>query len=723
MKEDVFPIEHSLRDNSSRVRWCGLAVVLLGCLGAAGTWLAADETERSGKTAAGQAANDGGAAAADKKEQGADPATEGPVSRISKAPELDGGKGWLNTGGPISIRDLRGKVVLLDFWTYCCINCMHVLPDLKALERKYPKELVVIGVHSAKFDNEKETENIRRAIMRYEIEHPVINDADMVVWRKFHVNAWPSIAVIDPEGYWCGNLSGELGEIREPFEKLLDRIIAFHKAKGTLDESPVHFALEREKVAETPLRFPGKVLADQQGNRLFISDSNHNRIVVTGLDGKLQQIIGSGAIGRADGSFDKASFDHPQGMALAGETLYVADTENHMIRAVDLEQKRVRTMAGTGTQGNDRRIGGDPLQTAINSPWDLVFAKGKLYIAMAGPHQIWTLELGENGRIAPYSGSGREDILNGPLGDAAHAQPSGMTTDGESLFVVDSEGSAVRSVPLDPRGEVATLAGAFDLPRGRSLFEFGDVDGGADKARLQHPLGIVWHQGLLYVADSYNHKIKTVDPKTRETKTFLGDGQPGDRNDPPRFSEPAGLAVAGNTLYVADTNNHRIRTVDLKSGKTASLEIAGLSPPAPASAASSDEDDARRPVAVKPQRIAPGETLNFEVTLNLPPTYKLNPLFPITARVKSAAEQPLVAAGDLNQRQEVAAPEKMGPVKFAVPLAAKSGRAELQVTFNYGYCRDGVGGLCKIGTVTWSIPVEIDAGSKQSAIQLEHSQE
>ena len=249
--------------------------------------------------------------------------------------ELDGGAEWLNTSGEITLKDLRGKVVLVDFWTYCCINCMHILPDLKYLEHKYPKELVVIGVHSAKFDNEKETENIRRAALRYEIEHPIVNDAEMRIWRGFGVRAWPTLVLLDPEGYYCGFISGEGN--REPLDAIIAKVIAYHKAKGTLDETPVRFDLEHQRVKPGALRFPGKVLADEASNRLFITDSNHNRLVVTSLDGKLQDVIGSGTAGAADGDYKSASFFRPQGTALVGDKLYVSDTENHLLRVFDLK--------------------------------------------------------------------------------------------------------------------------------------------------------------------------------------------------------------------------------------------------------------------------------------------------------------------------------------------------------------------------------------------------
>jgi thiol-disulfide isomerase/thioredoxin/sugar lactone lactonase YvrE len=638
-----------------------------------------------------------------------------PFPRRVKAPDLDGGNGWLNAGGEITLKDLRGKVVLLDFWTYCCINCMHVLPDLAYLEKKYDKQVVVIGVHSAKFSNEKETENIRRAIVRYEIAHPVINDSDMLVWQKFGVNSWPSLVLIDPEGYYCGSISGEGN--REILDKVIEKVVAFHRYKKTLDETPVHFALEREKAQPLPLKFPGKVLADSEGRRLFISDSNHNRIVVASLDGELLDVIGTGAIGKKDGSFAAASFDHPQGMALVGNKLYVADTENHALREVDLEGKNVRTVAGTGKQGHERRFGGDGLKTALNSPWDLAHVNGKLYVAMAGPHQIWVFDL-KSQSIQPYAGSGREDIINGSLEQAALAQPSGIATDGEFLYVVDSEGSAVRRVPLDPNGSITTIVGTSDLPRGRCLFEFGDTDGIGADARLQHPLGIAWSAGALYVADSYNHKIKRVNPRENSVETYLGDGKAGDRNDPPRFSEPAGLAIAGETLYVADTNNHQIRKVDLRTGTVEPFVVIGLTPPVPVKSAGSTVDDAREAIPVPAQRLMAGDRISFEAALLIPEGYKLNKAAPVTFRITSAEEQTLVAADQLSERKEIDVPEEGNQVKFDVPIMAKAGKATFLVTVSYNYCRDGNGGLCKLGTQRWQVPVEVSADGKQDVIVL-----
>lgn len=643
---------------------------------------------------------------------------ENPFPKGFPAPELEGGVEWLNVGGPITLKDLRGKVVLLDFWTFCCINCMHVLPDLKFLEQKYGKELVVIGVHSAKFDNEKETGNIRKAILRYEIEHPVINDANMTIWRKFGINSWPSLVLIDPDGNYCGVAPGEGN--RDLLDEVVSKVIAYHKAKGTLDESPVKFDLERNRAEPTPLRFPGKLLVDEANQRLFISDSNNNRIVVATLAGKLIDVIGTGSIGSKDGGYAEAEFDHPQGMTLVGDTLYVADTENHLLRAVDLAKKQVSTLAGTGEQAHFRANGGKLLTSELNSPWDLCVVDEVMYVAMAGPHQIWSHKLGSE-TIQPYAGSGREDIMDGGLGAGALAQPSGIVSDGTALYVVDSEGSAVRRISTKPKqdlhkptGTIKTIAGTHDLPRGQSLFAFGDTDGDGTGARFQHPLGIVLHDGTAYVADSYNHKIKQVDLKSHNVTTWIGNGKPGTSLDPVQLAEPAGLAVSGGNLYIADTNNHRIVVVSLLSKRAVELKIEGLTPPKPAP--TETEDPNVREVALEPQKLTVGDAIEFVAEFKLPPDFKLNPLLPVKYKV-SVAGDGLIAADHLNVRME-AMGEDGSTAKFKVPVTKKTGSATLAVSVTYGYCREGKGGLCKVDTIKFKVPVELAAGGESKPITL-----
>ncbi len=502
------------------------------------------------------------------------------------APELEGGVAWLNSGGPLSIKkDLKGKIVLLDFWTLCCINCIHIMPDLAKLEKKYAKELVVIGVHSPKFENEKETNSIRKAILRYQIEHPVINDANHRIWNQYGIDAWPTLVLIDPEGNMVGYTSGE-GNY-EVLDEYIGKLAADFKKKQLLNEKPLRFDLARYRESgDTPLFFPGKVLADEKGKRLFIADSTHHRIVVTDLDGKQISVAGTGVPGTADGAFDKAEFHDPQGMAVRDDTLYVADRKNHTIRELDLKARTVRTIAGTGEQdpsGENRRLDRPvPARSiGLNSPWDLLLDGDSLYIAMAGHHQIWRYDLKKKD-LAPYAGNGREDIRDGAFTQSSFAQPSGLATDGKSLFVADSEVSALRKVPVDGEAGVKTLVG-------RGLMIFGDVDGpgrvedpdkGNPEARLQHALGVAYHDGKLYVADTYNSKIKVFDLKSQKLSTYLG-GQPWGWLSPSLFSEPGGISYAAGKLYIADTNNHRIRVVDLATQSVKTLALSGVSPPTP----------------------------------------------------------------------------------------------------------------------------------------------
>jgi thiol-disulfide isomerase/thioredoxin len=491
------------------------------------------------------------------------------AQRTRKAPELEGGVAWLNTAGPLRLKDLKGKIVLIDFWTLCCINCIHVLPDLAKLEKKYPNELVVIGVHTAKFDNEKNTESIRKAVLRYEIAHPVVNDAEQKIWQAFGSRSWPTLCLIDPEGEIVYMDSGE-GQYEE-LDREIAQLIKVHKAKKTLNTRPMKFQLARfSETGKSPLFFPGKVIADPPSKRIFIADSTHHRIVITDMDGNKIAVAGMGEPGRADGAFDKASFNDPQGMALKGDTLYVADRKNHLIRALDLKAQSVTTVAGTGEQGRDREGDRPALEVGLNSPWDLLLVGNRLFIAMAGHHQIWVMDLNTK-RPAAYAGDGGEDLVDGTLSRSRFAQPSGLTTDGRTLYVADSETSSIRTVPLIPRGEVRTVVGL-------DLFKFGDADGIGDDVRLQHALGVAWHDGKLYAADTYNNKIKEIDPLRRSSKTFLGGEEEGWLARP-LFSEPGGIHYAAGKLYVADTNAHRIRVIDLKTKSVSTLQLKGVTAP------------------------------------------------------------------------------------------------------------------------------------------------
>lgn len=536
-----------------------------------------------------------------------------------RTPELPQTYPWLNTDRPLSLASLKGRVVLLDFWTYCCINCLHVLPDLKYLEQKYSNSLTVIGVHSAKFENETAVENIRQAILRYEIEHPVIVDQNMTIWDSYAVRAWPTLIVIDPEGYAIGQVSGEGN--REILDQYIGQLIQERQEKGTINFQNFNWQLEKQKQPlVTPLAFPGKVLAvaitatEEQlisktnagaaslgpssgaedspilpgptnsvtqplvESCLFIADSGHHRLVVSSLAGEILHIIGIGKPGLKDGSFAEAQFFAPQGMAFDATTqiLYVADTENHALRTLDFKTHQVKTVAGTGEQSHQiQPHRGLALETKLNSPWDLELIENCLYIAMAGAHQIWELQL-ETGEIGTYAGNGREACVDGKLLDAAFAQPSGITTDRNELFIADSEISSIRAISRGENAQVKLVCGSGDL------FDFGDQDGHGLDVRFQHCLGVEYTQNYLWVADTYNHKIKRVDYRTGLCRTLLGDGTAGLQDGiglETRFSEPSGLSAIGSHLFIADTNNHVIRRVEQDTLEVTTLEFPSLCAP------------------------------------------------------------------------------------------------------------------------------------------------
>ena len=489
------------------------------------------------------------------------------------APELAGAVGWLNVPKPLSLKtDLKGKIVLLDFWTYGCINCMHILPDLRRLEEKYRDELVVVGIHSAKFTNERQSENIRRIIIRYGIEHPVANDADFKIWRAYGARAWPTLVLIDPAGYVVATASGE-GKT-SAFDEAIAAVLMVFDERGELNREPIPLALEGVNDPESELRFPGKIATHAASGRLFIADSNHNRIVIASATGEVLDVVGSGLPGTHDGTFGQARFYRPQGLALdeTASTLFVADTENHLVRAVDLNAKAVSTVAGTGKQAAWAGAGGATASTSLNSPWDLLWfnrpAGPLLFVAMAGSHQIWLIDL-QRKLAFPYAGSGREARVDGSAEESAFAQPSGLALAHDRLYVADAESNIIRSVTLPPANHVTTIAGG-------DLFEFGDRDGRGDDARLQHPLGVAWLDGRIYVADTYNHKIKVLDPATGTVATLAGNGESGHADGSltsARFYEPGGICATAGRLFVADTNNHAIRVIDLNAGAVTTLTL------------------------------------------------------------------------------------------------------------------------------------------------------
>lgn len=615
------------------------------------------------------------------------------------APEFPAGLDWLNSDRPLTLADLRGKVVLLDFWTYGCINCMHIIPELKRLEEKYADELVVIGVHSAKFENEGETDNIRRIILRYELEHPVINDKDFEVWNQYGARAWPTLVLIDPDGKVLGFHSGE--GIYEPFDHIIGLMIAEFDAQGKIDRTPLDLRLEQEGQADSPLRFPGKILADAAHSRLFIADSNHNRLVITDLEGNVLEVIGDGRPRLEDGDYETASFFRPQGLTLADEnTLYVADTENHAIRKVDLAARQVETVAGVGRQIYMEVPTAQAKTYGLNSPWDVLYHDGFVYIAMAGQHQVWAYDVAA-GTILLHAGSGREELRDGGLTQGGLNQPSGLATDGTVLYIADSEASAIRTADLDPDGELKTIVGT-------GLFDFGDVDGVGNEVRLQHPLGVVYHEGLLYVADTYNSKIKIVNPETQESTTFLGGDEAGWRDgQDPLFDEPGGLSLGDGRLYVADTNNHAIRVVDLENEEVTTLVLVdtqGLLTRQPAG-----EEYNGKIVTLEPQTVAAGEGMvRLEVTL--PAGYKVNDRAPFS--MKWSSEDGLVAFDTAEANRTIAKPTF--PLSF--PATFSQGQDELTADLVIYYCEAEAQALCFIELVRLVAPLTVAAGGEDTVI-------
>ncbi|MTJ12109.1 redoxin domain-containing protein [Anabaena sp. UHCC 0187] len=478
-----------------------------------------------------------------------------------RAPEIPQNHQWLNTNKPLSLKNLKGRIIILDFWTYCCINCIHILPDLKYLEHKYQDSLTIIGIHSGKFDNEKEIANIRQAILRHDIEHPIVVDRDFRIWESYTVKAWPTLIIIDPQGYVIAQFSGE-GNL-QVIENIVIELIS--KNQDKINFQQLEFTLEKQqKPLITPLAFPSQVLATAAG--LFIADSGHHRIIMSNFDWEIIHVIGTGKSGLKDGNFAEVQFSAPQGMTydLENQILYIADTENHVLRRVDLQKQLVETIAGTGKQSHIiYPHGGAALATSLNSPWDLVKVDNFLFITMAGCHQIWQMNLA-TGNITSYAGTGAEGCVDGNFQECAFAQPSGITTNGKELFIADSEVSSIRGVEIAENGKVRTICGSG------SLFGFGDKDDMGDNVRLQHCLGVEYGNNFLWVTDTYNHKIKLVNLKNGECKTILLNGENY------LLSEPSSLSYLGEYLYICDTNNHVIRRVNLESLEMITLQFSGL---------------------------------------------------------------------------------------------------------------------------------------------------
>lgn len=517
-----------------------------------------------------------------------------------RAPELTGKGGWLNTGGkPLTLADLRGSIVILDFWTFCCVNCLHVLDELRELEEKHRDTLVIVGVHSPKFVHEADHTAVTDAVERYGVEHPVLDDPELATWKQYAVRAWPTLTVIDPEGYVVAQHSGE-GHAHA-LETLIGELEAEHTAKGTLRRGDGPY-VPPEPVA-TDLRFPGKAVR-LPGGGFLVSDTTRHQLVEMAADGEtvVRRIGGPGV------------FNEPQGLALLPDgRVIVADTVNHALRSVDLETGAVERVAGTGHQWwQGSATSGPALEVDLSSPWDVAWWNGLVWIAMAGVHQLWTYDPA-TGTVRAAAGTTNEGLVDGPAAEAWFAQPSGLAATEDRLWVADSETSALRWLDRDLVVHTAV---------GTGLFDFGHRDGPADQALLQHPLGVTaLPDGSVAVSDTYNHALRRYDPVSGEVTTLATD-----------LREPSGAVLAGegegdgDVIVVVESAGHRLTRLRLPESAVRVAESAHRT---------------RRPAT----DIAPG-AVRLDVVFHAPAGQKLDERYgPSTRLLVSSTPPGLLSAG------------------------------------------------------------------------------
>ena len=459
---------------------------------------------------------------------------------------------WFNVSRPLDWKDLQGRAVLLDFFTPGCINCVHMLPAEKQLEDHFGERLVVIGIDSPKFSASKTKQGLEAFIQHYDLRHPIVLDPDMGLWNAYGVQAWPTLILVGPDGSIRHTFIGE-----QSYEQLAAPI------EAALKDAPP--ASELSELPLRPQQFQSRGLATPSGiavspTLVAIADTGHNRIVLADHSGKLQAIIGSGCAGSADGDGTHATFNRPHGLAFHDGALYVADTDNQRIRRVDLATHAVATVVGSGQRGFAIR-GSFPARSAVlNSPWDLAWHGDKLYVSMAGDHQIWRYDPATQG-IGPWAGTGEEGLVDGSRDAAQFAQPSGLSLHDGILYDADPESSSIRAIAL-PDGKVSTLVG-------RGLFDFGMRNGAASRALLQHAEDVAWNGGSLYIADTFNNALRKLDLATHDVTTVAA------LLDGPLAVE----ALSPDTLLVAEGDGNRIVAVHLPDGTVEPWRIEGLTIP------------------------------------------------------------------------------------------------------------------------------------------------
>ncbi|MEO7447662.1 MAG: NHL domain-containing thioredoxin family protein, partial [Humibacillus sp.] len=564
--------------------------------------------------------------------------TETLRSRVRvRAPELVG-RGWLNTGGRrLTLADLRGRVVIVDFWTFCCVNCLHVLDELRAVEERFPDVLTIIGVHSPKFEHEADADALAAAVERYAVHHPVLDDPELVTWRAYTARAWPTLVVLDPEGYVVASMSGE-GH-GPGLAALVAELVDEHAAKGTLQPGDDPYVAPA--TPDTALRYPGKAVALADGS-FVVSDTADHEVVhlATDLETELARWGGAGVLAE------------PQGLLLAppevadrlGVDLLVADSVNHQLKGIRFSDGSVHVLAGTGRQLRERSGGGPALEQDLSTPWDLAWFAGRVVIAMAGTHQLWAWTPGDTpkaGTLEVLAGTTNEGLRDGAVLEAWLAQPSGLavSADGSRLWVADSETSALRSIQTAdvtaPAGSPADRdtadSSTADSPTGlvvethvgTGLFDFGHRDGAAAEALLQHPLGVtVLPDGSVAVSDTYNGAIRRYDPEARRVTTLA-----------------QGLAEPSDAVVETDPDTGEVRLVVVESAAHRLVRIALPDD------AQRVEGPARR--TQRPATPLPSGAVRLEVAFTPPAGQKLDDRWgdPTRLEVSASPEAFLVSGG------------------------------------------------------------------------------
>lgn len=474
--------------------------------------------------------------------------------KLQGFPELE----WLNVKGPVTFDKLKGRVVLLHFFTYCCINCLHAVSEIKYLEEKYKDEpFIVIGVHCAKFPNERDKKNIEKAIDRMGIAHPVVIDNDFLLWKQYGIRVWPTFLLVGSDTEIVGVASGE-GNL-EVIEQSIEKALQQGRETGKLIEGVIQ--VEPVRVKPSLLRYPTKIHIDKENKLIYVSDPGNNRILEVAFEafdkGRIKKIIGSGSMGMEDGEFSSAKLNKPHGIFKdQTDKLYICDSDNHSIRIADLKKSQLTTLLGDGTKAR----WGDARGDSLNSPWDILRHADTFFIAMAGSHQIWRMDA-KTKKVRPFIGNGRENLIDGNSRKSQLAQPSGLATDGRDLFFADAESSAVRKVNMNS-GLVKTVAG-------KGLFIYGYRDGKIEEAMLQHPKGIYFENGIIYVADTFNNSVRIINMSKKVVQTLVSSKEPRlcsieSKSRTGQINEPNDVARFGAYLYIADTNNNIIRVLDIR---------------------------------------------------------------------------------------------------------------------------------------------------------------